>query len=502
MPPTVPVNARLTTAPDLVRVWQIGVPFAIPKTVPPLALQRIARNALGICALLLLNKAGSTGAVAFFVIMAAMVLSSPKAAFQALAITWLGLMINPSFVPKTLVWTPARLILPLLAFCRFSLDLTRLGTSLFASPSYCVFLVYVIVMAMCSLISGWYSQIAILKLTNFWAVTSAILAGVVVLRRTKTDITEWFVSLIASASLFGLLSIALGVDNNFRTYVKDVESNVFVGAFLHPNAHSVFASLFVVLLAATFLLGEYPKRRIALPMIALWIVFMIWSKARASIAATLMGLIVLIVLAQPFRNRFGWRLRVNVRRSQIFGYLLIAGVLLGFFNLATQGGISKSVIAFINKAGSDTELTELSTEQVLASRQGLIDLSWKNFQEHPLTGIGFQVGTHETFIKNATWFTAPAEKGFLPTAVLEEGGVIGATAFVLFLLALVGEFYAHRNVPAIAMLIAYLTSNMAEVTMFSPGGSGAFGWTMIAAAMILGDHCWHRPRPQSRPLHR
>lgn len=490
----------MATAPDLVRGWRIDVPFTTTRLLPPLALQRIARDALGICALLLLNKAGSPGAVAFFVVMTIMVLSGSKSAFKALAIMWLGLMINPYFVPKSLVWTPARLGLPLLAFFRFSFDLARLGTSLFTSPSYCFFMVYVLVMAFCSLISGWYTQIALLKLTNFWAVTSAILAGVVALRRAKIDLTEWFVSLIASASLFGIFSIALGVDNNFRTFARDVESNVFVGAFLHPNCHSVFASLFVVLLAAIFLLGEYPKRRIALAMIALWIVFMIWSKARASVAATFVGLLVLIVLAQPFRNRFGWRLRVNVSRAQIFASLAMVGVLLGFVDLATRGGISRPVIAFINKAGSDSELTEIDTGQVLASRQGLIDLSWKNFQEHPLTGIGFQVGTHETFIRNATWFTAPAEKGFLPTAVLEEGGIVGATAFVLFLLALLGEFYARRNVPAIAMLIAYLTSNMAEVTMFSPGGSGAFGWMMIGAAMILGDHCWHRPRQQAGPV--
>ncbi len=82
------------------------------------------------------------------------------------------------------------------------------------------------------------------------------------------------------------------------------------------------------------------------------------------------------------------------------------------------------------------------------------------------------------------------------TAVLEAGGIFGATTFVIFLLALFGNFAATRNVPAMAALITFLTSNMAEVTMFSPGGSGGFGWIMIGAAMILGDHCWHRsPTP-------
>ena len=65
--------------------------------MPPLAVQRILRDAVVIFALLMLNKGGNVGAGIFFTIMAAMVLKSPKSAYQALAITWLGLMINQAF---------------------------------------------------------------------------------------------------------------------------------------------------------------------------------------------------------------------------------------------------------------------------------------------------------------------------------------------------------------------------------------------------------------------
>lgn len=471
----------------------VGAPAAVLPRRPPLDLTRIAVSALAIMALLLLNKGGNAGAAVFFTILAVMVLRSPQSAFQALAICWLGVMINVSFVPKSIIWTPARLALPLLAFVRFGFDMTRLGSTLFASPMYWLLVVYVLTMAVCSFLSGWYTQIALIKLVNFWAVVSAIFAGVTVLRRMRVDMTEWFVSLIAATTLFGLLSIALGVDNNFRTSSPDYESDAFVGAFLHPNCHSAYASLFVVMLAATFLIGEYPRRRITLPMIPIWIVFMIWSQARASVASTIVGLVSLFVLAMPFRNRFGWRLRLNVRRSQVLAFLVVAGMLVGVLDLATGGGITKSVIKFINKAGATSEATEIDTEQVLQSRQALIDLSWKNFQERPWTGIGFQVATTQAFIQNATLFTAPAEKGFLPTAVLEEGGIIGTTAFIVFMLALLIELFMNRNVPAIAMLLAFLTANMAEVSIFSPGGSGAFGWIMVGAAMIFGDHCWQRP---------
>ena len=182
----------------------------------PLSTSRILRDAAIVFSLLMINKAGNVGAGIFFAILTVMVFRSPKSAFQALAICWLGLMINQGLVPKSVVWTPARLALPLLAFVRFSFDLTRLGTSLFASPVYSFFIIYVIAMAVCSNISGWYTQIALMKLTNFFAVTSAILAGVKVLRRTRVDMTEWFVSLIMAATFFGIVSIVLGMDNNFK----------------------------------------------------------------------------------------------------------------------------------------------------------------------------------------------------------------------------------------------------------------------------------------------
>lgn len=491
---TVPSLNPVVLAPQ---AWPSRAPTAAHPRQPPLDMARVGRTAVAIVALLLVNKFGDAGAAVFFAVLAVMVFSSPQNAFKALAIAGLGLMLHYGLVPKSLVWTPSRLVLPFLVLLRFSFDATRLGTTLFASPTYVAFVLYLIVMAICSVLSGWYSQIALLKLLNFWVAASAVLAGVMVLRRLRVDLTEWFISLIAAATLMGMIAILLGIHDNFRG-----ASKAFVGAFLHPNCHSVYGSLFVTMLASTFLLGEYPRRRIVLPMLIIWVMFNIWSKSRASMAASIMGFLVLMILAQPFRNRFGWRLHVNVRPSQVFGFILAVVAIGGVVDLATQGSVSRPIIAFINKS-ADPELTTIDAEQVLASRQGLIDLSWKNFQERPLTGIGFQVATNEAFIKNATLFTAPAEKGFLVTAVLEEGGIIGATAFVFFLVCFFGELFAARNVPGIAMLVAFLTANMAEVTFFSPGGSGAFGWLMIGAAMILGDHCWRRPtHTRASPGHR
>ena len=122
-----------------------------------------------------------------------------------------------------------------------------------------------------------------------------------------------------------------------------------------------------------------------------------------------------------------------------------------------------------------------------------------NFLENPIHGIGFQVAKTAFFVQNATWFTAPMEKGFLPTAILEEGGVLGATAFVVFVMSLLVGWMRERNIPATIIFLGFLITNFGEVTIFSMGGSGAFGWMMVGAATMLGDNCWRPLGGRSAP---
>jgi hypothetical protein len=156
-------------------------------------------------------------------------------------------------------------------------------------------------------------------------------------------------------------------------------------------------------------------------------------------------------------------------------------------------------VQFINKGESGVGAEGFDTTQIMASRKSLIELSWKNFQENSLFGIGFGVAKTEVFARTATLMTAPAEKGFLPTALLEEGGVMGAAAFVLFVLMFIRQMVLERNVAGLVTLVAFVATNLGEVTIFSPGGAGSFGWITVGAAMILGDHCWTPPAPWQRP---
>ena len=495
------MHSIATTAPSLQGSLAGVMPSAVVATrrAAPLTALRILGNALLIAALLCLNMAGTVGASIFFAILAVMVVLSPEAAYKSLAICYLGLLINNVFVPKSLVWTPGRIALPFLALIRFGIDLAVYRLSPFSRLSYVSLLVFAFVMALCSILSGWYTQIALLKIVYFVAFATTVLAGTAVLRHRRADLGEWFVSLILAAALLGIIAIAINEDNNFRPIRADefgkVYGTFFNGAFVHPNAHAVYGTMFVTFLGLLWLLSTYRQRWLVLPIMACWAAFIVWSASRTALVACAAALALTVFYAKPLRNRLGWRLRPAAKRRTLVGLLALAVVVGMFWDISTGNALGKAISSFIVKGSvSTTDYSQrFSVDRILSSRKGLIDYSWQNFLKNPLTGIGFGVSKTEAFERSATYFTAPSEKGFLPTAILEEGGVLGATAFVIFLGCFSWDLFRQRNVPGLIAFLVFVVTNLGEVTMFAPGGAGSFAWIMVGAAMLLSDRCWTPP---------
>jgi hypothetical protein len=113
----------------------------------------------------------------------------------------------------------------------------------------------------------------------------------------------------------------------------------------------------------------------------------------------------------------------------------------------------------------------------------------ENFRRSPVFGIGFQVSTTEYFIQNASLFYAPIEKGFLPSALLEEVGVVGTSFFVIFVITMAVQLVRERNIPGVAMFATLLASNLGEASLFALAGHGAYGWILLVGGIVLGDRC-------------
>jgi len=125
------------------------------------------------------------------------------------------------------------------------------------------------------------------------------------------------------------------------------------------------------------------------------------------------------------------------------------------------------------------------------SRGSVIENSMDNFFKNPFTGIGFGVGSEATEFDIASDkllgipLSAPTEKGFLPSTVLEEVGIIGAVCFIMLLFSLLKIIFTSGNQLSLLIFFTCLMVNMGEMIFFSFGGIGLYIWLMIGFSVSL-----------------
>lgn len=458
----------------------------------PFSLPRIGAQAILIVALLLLNKAGIPGNAAFFAILLAMIAISPQLAFKALTIGFLGLVANQEIVPKTPVWTFARLLLPIVCWVRFCFDLQALHTRLTRHAYYIALLMFVAVAALLSIPTQYFVAVALLKAFNFAIAATAMFAGAEVLRVRKIDFAEWYVTLFLVTVMLGFGSIATGIGYNMRG--TGLISSTFNGPFYHSNCLGPMAAMMVVYLACAVMFGRYRNRWLCLVLAACLLYFMALTQSRTSFASMLVGLITTIGTSFFLVRRKLIRIHMNISRPSLVAGVLAAVSLVILADAMTGNRFAKAAVSFANKGG---KAETLDLNQVVASRAGVVEASWRNFLESPLIGIGFEVAKTEYFQKNASLFSAPIEKGFLPVAVLEESGIIGTLFFLVFLLAYLWGLARQLNIPGIALFVTFLAVNCGESMFFSMGGHGGLGWLLFVGGAMLGSFCIEPIRPSA-----
>jgi hypothetical protein len=207
---------------------------------------------------------------------------------------------------------------------------------------------------------------------------------------------------------------------------------------------------------------------------------MLLSEARTAAIAVASALA--LVVAAAFIARPDWRrfLRRGITRP---------AVLLAIFALIPVAILEREALSvraadFTHK-GQKTQTVESS---FMESRGLGIVEEWKDFEQFPAFGIGFGVSLDPAFrpvIDPTTGFpiSAPTEKGFLPTAVLQETGLVGATAFTLLLLALFRRAFSNNELSYAWMFGTCVLANLGEMVFFSAGGLGLYIWLLMGWAM-------------------
>ncbi len=178
--------------------------------------------------------------------------------------------------------------------------------------------------------------------------------------------------------------------------------------------------------------------------------------------------------------------KVSSKKKQWLASVVLAIGILGTLAVAVVPSVRERAIGFIMKGRSDTG--ELDMEEAFSSRQGLIDRSMFFFRQSPLIGNGFQVmwtmkDRKMNGIKSV--LSAPIEKGFLPSMILEEGGIIGGALFLTFILSMIASCRKYRYFCFLTCFLTFVVSNMGEATFFSMSGMGGFCWSVCFAAFLL-----------------
>lgn len=245
----------------------------------------------------------------------------------------------------------------------------------------------------------------------------------------------------------------------------------FAGIINHPQAFGVFLVLSIVIELFGLKIRKFDiNRNLTYIFIALYFLFSLTTESRLSIIT-----IVVILLFYAVNN-------MMLKKS----YIILLLISLIFSPLAFDK-ISERTDYILSKSGR-AESSGLDALQ--DSRGFLVTASLKNFLDHPIIGIGFQVsnGKYGHFpmeVERDPIFDLPVkasvEKGVFWTALIEETGLLGLTGFLFFLFSFYKKL--HKKISKLTILSLLLVA-CGESFFFSLGGIGATAW--IIYFMIYG----------------
>ena len=457
-------------------------------------LKNIFLNGLLISVLFFLNKLSVPGSALCYGILFCMAIRSLEGAVKALSISSIIIVANTHLVDINVVHAILRFPLIAVAGSRIFWEASRSRGGLFVGPHIKALLVFGGISLVLAFINQYYFMISFLKLGVFIYGAYAIMLATDMGRFSGSDLTVWFCSLVLFYVAGNLLAYGLGVGYTFRGRFYEVGENLtlgYAGMTNHPQAQGPLSAISFVYAFCVYLFTPYRARWLMGLAAPVLLALCYMSAARTGLFAALIAVGVVVGLA--FMMRSGrTRVRMNISTAQIVTIGLFAMVGLIVVEATTGGAITQKVSDFALKAIRSGDGGTMSFYAVFESRMPLIESSWRIFLQQPFTGIGFGTSIDPQFVANATLFSAPTEKGFLPTALLEEVGIIGALSFAVFLIAFFVHYWKIRNIIALGMMACLLLLNLGEMMFFALGAMGLYSWSLIGAGIALGDRVVER----------
>ena len=396
-------------------------------------------------------------------------LVGPAWALQALTLATLIAYANPAIIKSGPMTSVLLRIVLLVVILRFVPTMRRSDLRL-VWPIW----LFGLLSALTSTVQSPVLSISIMKVLTFTLASSSVLIALGHLSAERLQrMQTWFLTVgltIIFMSALTLLKPGLGtgLDGGLQ------------GVLGQPQALGIFIAPFAAWSVAGVLLMRRRASRLELCVAIGTVVLVLLTRARTAAFATIFAVGVVVLTRMLARRR--------VQQASLGRPLLvmsIVAVVVTGLALAT-GEVSRFVTHFAYK-GTEKETHNLGSA-FYESRGGGVLAEWRHFQDSPLLGNGFGVYPDGKFPSGVVEFagipiSAPVEKGFLPTAILEEGGIVGAGSLA-FLIVWLGRYaWRSNDLRWRAMFIGCLAINIGECVLLSPGGIGILDWLLMGIAL-------------------
>jgi O-antigen ligase len=393
----------------------------------------------------------------------------PSGALQALTIGTLVSYGNPALIgfgPQDGVLVRALLVVAVLRI----LPLVRASDLRLLWPV----LVFGVVSAATSAAASPAVAVSIMKIITFTLTVTAVL---VAFRRIPPaqlrKLQSWFVTvgvtvIALSAATLAVPKIGLGLNGGLQGLLNQPQA---LGIFIAPFAAWSLAGVLMMRRQTSWL-------EIGIALGTLVLVFV--TRARTGAVAVILG--VGVVLVSRFLSR---RLATQSKLGRPLLIVSVAAAVLVAGAFAT-GKVTETLTQFAYK---DSDRNHDLTEAFYATRGVNLVSQWENFLSSPVIGHGFGVYPDGYFpsgvlMWNGIPLSAPVEKGFLPTAILEEGGLLGGALLAFLILWLSLEAWRNVDLRWRAMFVACLAMNVGECVFLAPGGIGMIDWLLLSLSIL------------------
>jgi len=356
----------------------------------------------------------------------------------------------------------------------FEILLSKKVDTKYSAPLTVLFFFFLTEMAISLLVSK-IAIVSALKLTAFFIAVSGILYH---FQYSSVDRQYWvnWMHTIFLFMLYGSMAFLLS-GNGFET-----NGFGFQGVLTHPQT---FGPVMAVL-AGWFTWRWLEKNKNNLwswtEFLSCWI-FLYLSQSRTALLAGVGG----GVLAVLCLNLFGKKIPYPKKLLLLAFLVVLGGASYWVYSPQT---FSNTIVKYVVKPQNNVLRKEDELRGFAGvfqeSRGELVEASLENFREYPFLGIGFGVPTQYRFgmVKGSESVmgipvSASVEKGFLPSAILEEIGLIGLAFTLVLLITFFYPLLKRGWMWPVWLVWITLLINIGEAVFFSAGGMGFFVWVML-----------------------